>query len=294
MASKRRPGWGPGARGQKCPLRPRSPAAVRLRERVWKLSPHPRRGRVTKGFAKMHQPAARGQSLTPSRMACVRKWPGLDPHAKLAWSFLWYRAGERPGTVTVHQSEIGLDQGVAFADRSGRKALESLRKAQLIHVNEHAGGNWTFYLIDPIELQEAILRVAKPDPQPQLFEDHSPAPLPIEDATELVSLPIESASATPRARRTEGYAEGDDAAEKKTTAASATRRASPPCKNKTITTTNHNPICARGFSQSQDKAAGATATPRAHPKMPTAEEKVAMQSAQREREGADPPTISDP
>src|SRR5260370_32005208 len=44
------------------------------------------RGR-TKGFAKMHQPAARTQSLTASRMACVRQWEGFDPQAKLAWNF---------------------------------------------------------------------------------------------------------------------------------------------------------------------------------------------------------------
>src|SRR5260370_29207998 len=120
-------------------------------------------------------------------------------------------------------------------------------------------------------------------------------PLPAEEtAGPPIRLSIEGASATPRAPRSETSSDGDDATENEAAGASATPRASPPCStNKTITITNDNPICARAFSQSQDKAAGASATPRARPQMPTPGEKLAMQSAQRTREGADPPRLGD-
>jgi hypothetical protein len=230
------------------------------------------------------------ESLTESRLKCVRGWRGLDASHKLGWEFLWFRAGQRPGTITVHTSEIGLDQGAADTDKPGRKALQALQVAGLIEVIAREGGRWTVYVLDPVELRDARLKLsAPPDPQQELFGNQlgeTAGDLAADSVSDVAGeiasqaqppMPLSDAPKPPTQKSALGDLAGDIAA-------------APCTKQSTITITDDNPINAPPRAQLQDKASGETAgdiASRAQ-KLPTRAEQIARQTAQRQAQDADP------
>ena len=131
--------------------------------------------------------------------ACVFRWPSrgskkLMAESKLAWLWLWRRAGSRPNAVTLHVSEIGEAQGAQDAMRSGRRLLETLIDAGLIDAVARERGRWTVDVRDPAEALDALRRI-DPDPQGELFEEPANNKPALEVASTLVgilTLPLNS------------------------------------------------------------------------------------------------------
>jgi hypothetical protein len=248
----------------------------------------------------VNQTAARTQpAIATERIFCVLQWLGLDPQVKLAWIYLWLRAGQKPGTLTVHQSEIGAAQGITSADRAGKTALERLQAAHLIDVGEHKGAYWTFHMVDPVRLKDAIGRVARPDEQPQLFED---APAPAIEQTDddpPATIPIEGASDVTRAYAPDSTKNTEETATPEGKGASDITCAPAPCNtDSNNTSTANSPICSRAQPQLQDKekrASDITCAPDgpSATRMPSREMLLARQAEQRAAADRNPSLLRD-
>jgi hypothetical protein len=86
----------------------------------------------------------------------VRKHPRLRGESKLAWHFVWQRAGGTPQTVYVTAIDVGGDQG--RPKQTGYRALENLAGEGLIDVIDIRDGVWCVYVVDPAELAQARRR----------------------------------------------------------------------------------------------------------------------------------------
>jgi len=213
--------------------------------------------------------------LAAARWAIVRKWPAMNAQHKLAWQYLFERAGRQPGPVKLHAGDIGADQGVAYGVRAGDKALHALKEAKLIEVVEKRGSQWSIRVLDPLDVAPDALRPADLDPQPDLD-------LTVEDTGQDTEPPPSVPFVPP------GQSAGASASASACAGASA--GAAGACETTTITITTDNPICAHE-TQSQDKSGSAGAS--ASAQLPSREEQIAKRNAQRAEEDADGPTKID-
>jgi|GEM_PF-5941365 len=90
----------------------------------------------------------------------VRRWKRkgrskahLSGEAKLAWLYIWVRAGRRPGTIVVTAAGIAEDQGTG--ERSGLRALQNLIDFGLLEEVEACAGTWTIYVPEPQSVARA-------------------------------------------------------------------------------------------------------------------------------------------
>lgn len=110
----------------------------------------------------------------------VRTWPppphqlGIRGEAKLAWHYLFLRAGGVERTIKIRTAFLGADQGTS--DRSGWRYLRALAKAGLITMPDKFMGEVVIFLRDPLQVAQARLVPAASDGQGELFPDEPQSP----------------------------------------------------------------------------------------------------------------------
>jgi hypothetical protein len=89
----------------------------------------------------------------------VRAWPspapmvkGLRAEAKLAFIGLMCKAGGIERHLVTHAANVGREMGAS--ERSGQRALDSLRKAGLIRVPDRFKGEITVFLENPLKVAQ--------------------------------------------------------------------------------------------------------------------------------------------
>jgi len=97
----------------------------------------------------------------------------LRGEAKIAWLYLWQKAGGRPATIATTAAAVGVHQG--GGERSGLRSLLALEMAGLIEViNRPRRGDqdatWTVFVVDPAEALTSGLRRRTYSGQGEMFE----------------------------------------------------------------------------------------------------------------------------
>jgi hypothetical protein len=129
----------------------------------------------------------------------IQNWPTLRhaPKVIAAWLHIWFSVlGGKPGSVTVHQAEIGKAVDPTYRDpsKSGKLFLRRLKFEKAFAVSPRVKGEkkglWTIHVEHPRVVQEALrqdgaFRRVEPDPQGELFEDGSEPGAPEELPEEL-------------------------------------------------------------------------------------------------------------
>src|SRR6201986_3663878 len=111
-------------------------------------------------ISKTHGMDTAASALAPAEAAAVRDraWDyvfrisskKLSGGAKLAWYFLWRRAGFMPSVVCGTAAELA--EGLGKSEDSALNYLNKLRKFRLGRKDSRVGGVWTLFIWEPSEV----------------------------------------------------------------------------------------------------------------------------------------------